>query len=211
MSLRDLVEIHGDFSAHQLPELPYDYGDLEPHIDEETMREHHLKHQKKYVDTLNEEIDGTPASQRTLEEILGDIRAYSKTIRNNGGGVWNHTFFWPLLSPQKIEPSGPLVMSISKQWGNLQDFKEEFKEKGLKQFGSGWVWLVVDNTEQKLKIITTSNQDNPLMYPNTMYTPIIGCDLWEHAYYLKHKSNRGEWIDTFFEILNWEQANKNYK
>lgn len=210
MSLRDLVEIHGDFSAHQLPELPYDYSALEPHIDEETMREHHLKHQRKYVDTLNQEIDGTPASQRSIEEILGDITAYSPAVRNNAGGVWNHTFFWPLLSPKKVEPSGPLLLAIVKKWGDIDQFKSIFKNEGLKRFGSGWVWLV-QTADGELKILSTANQDNPLMFPNNKYKPIIGCDLWEHAYYLKHKSNRGAWLDTFFEILDWEQANKNFK
>lgn len=211
MSLRNLIEIHGDFSAHQLPELPYGYGDLEPHIDEATMREHHLKHQRKYVDTLNDEIDGTPASQRGLDEILGDITAYNDAIRNNAGGVWNHSFFWPLLSPNKTNPSGGLELAITKKWGSIDEFKQEFKAAGLKQFGSGWVWLVKDNESGELKIIGTKNQDNPLMFPNNRYTPIIGCDLWEHAYYLKHKSNRGEWLDTFLSILNWETADKNFE
>ena len=209
MNFKDLIEIHGKHSAIELPELPYSYDALEPHIDEETMREHHLKHQRKYVDTLNEEIDGTPAGQRGLEEILGDIGAYNDVIRNNAGGVWNHSFFWPLLSPKPVNPSGELVLHIIKTWGSLDDFKGKFKEAGLKRFGSGWVWLV-QSRDGELSIITTKNQDNPLMFPNNRYTPIIGCDLWEHAYYLKHKSNRGAWIDTFFEILNWEEANNNF-
>ena len=162
------------------------------------------------MDTLNELIDSTPASQRSLEEILSDIQSYSVPIRNNGGGVWNHSFFWPLLSPNGGSvPIGESSLAISKKWGNVDGFKAEFKEKGLKQFGSGWVWLV--NGEKGLEIITTGNQDNPLMFPNNRYTPIIGCDLWEHSYYLKHKSNRGEWIDTFLEILNWNQVEENYK
>ena len=209
MSFRDLVEIHGKTSVQQLVPLPYEYDALEPIIDEETMREHHTKHLKKYVETYNSLIDDTPASQRNLEEVLGDIRSYDNGIRNNGGGIWNHNFFFSLLTPNKTTPNGKLDLAISKKFGSIESFMEKFREEGLKRFGSGWVWLV-KNTNGELSIITTGNQDNPLMFPNNQYIPIIGCDLWEHSYYLKHKSNRGGWIDSFFECLDWDKAEEYY-
>ena len=209
MSFRDLVEIHGKTSVQHLVPLPYEYDALEPIIDEETMREHHTKHLKKYVETYNSLIDDTPASQRNLEEVLGDIRSYDNGIRNNGGGIWNHNFFFSLLTPNKTTPNGKLDLAISKKFGGVDSFIEKFREEGLKRFGSGWVWLV-KNSEGELSIITTGNQDNPLMFPNNQYIPIIGCDLWEHSYYLKHKSNRGGWIDSFFECLDWDKAEEYY-
>ena len=209
MSFRDLVEIHGKTSVQHLVPLPYEYDALEPIIDEETMREHHTKHLKKYVETYNSLIDDTPASQRSLEEVLGDIRSYGSGIRNNGGGIWNHNFFFSLLTPNQTTPNGKLDLAISKKFGGVDSFIEKFREEGLKRFGSGWVWLV-KNTNGELSIITTGNQDNPLMFPNNQYIPIIGCDLWEHSYYLKHKSNRGGWIDSFFECLDWDKAEEYY-
>ena len=209
MSFRDLVEIHGKTSVQHLVPLPYEYDALEPIIDEETMREHHTKHLKKYVETYNSLIDDTPASQRNLEEVLGDIRSYENGIRNNGGGIWNHNFFFSLLTPNQTTPNGKLDLAISKKFGSIESFIEKFREEGLKRFGSGWVWLV-KNSEGELSIITTANQDNPLMFPNNQYIPIIGCDLWEHSYYLKHKSNRGGWIDSFFECLDWDKAEEYY-
>ena len=209
LSFRDLVEMDGNTSVQQLIPLPYEYNALEPIIDEETMREHHTKHLKKYVETYNSLIDDTPASQRSLEEVLGDIRSYGSGIRNNGGGIWNHNFFFSLLTPNKTTPNGKLDLAISKKFGSIESFMEKFREEGLKRFGSGWVWLVKD-TNGELSIITTGNQDNPLMFPNNQYIPIIGCDLWEHSYYLKHKSNRGGWIDSFFECLDWDKAEEYY-
>ena len=209
MSFRDLVEMDGNLSVQQLIPLPYEYNALEPIIDEETMREHHTKHLKKYVETYNSLIDGTPASQRSLEEVFEDIRSYGSGIRNNGGGIWNHNFFFSLLTPNQTTPNGKLGLGISKKWGGIAGFIEKFREEGLKRFGSGWVWLV-KNSEGELSIITTMNQDNPLMFPNNQYIPIIGCDLWEHSYYLKHKSNRGGWIDSFFECLDWDKAEEYY-
>ena len=209
MSFRDLVEMDGNISVQQLIPLPYEYDALEPIIDEETMREHHTKHLKKYVETYNSLIDDTPASQRSLEEVFEDIRSYGSGIRNNGGGIWNHNFFFSLLTPNQTTPNGKLDLAISKKFGSIESFMEKFREEGLKRFGSGWVWLV-KNSEGELSIITTGNQDNPLMFPNNQYIPIIGCDLWEHSYYLKHKSNRGGWIDSFFECLDWDKAEEYY-
>lgn len=208
MKLTELLQMEEFSRVYELPELPYPYDALEPHIDTETMREHHLKHQAKYVENLNKELDEYPQLRKPLEEIFENIEAYNTAVRNNGGGTWNHTFFWNLLSPTTQTPSGKLKMDILSQWGNVEDFMAEFKDVGLKRFGSGWVWLVYNTNDNELEIISTPNQDNPLMMDGML--PIIGCDLWEHAYYLKHKSNRGKWIDTFFEILNWETAGENY-
>ena len=208
MKLTELLEMEEFSRVYELPELPYPYDALEPHIDTETMREHHLKHQAKYVENLNKELDEYPQLRKPLEEIFENIEAYSTAVRNNGGGTWNHTFFWNLLSPTTQTPIGKLKMDILSQWGEMEDFMAEFKDVGLKRFGSGWVWLVYSEKSSKLEIISTPNQDNPLMMDGML--PIIGCDLWEHAYYLKHKSNRGNWIDTFFEILNWENAGETY-
>lgn len=206
MKLTELLEM--DKLSYELPQLPYEYDALEPHIDEETMREHHTKHQAKYVDNLNKELADLPQMRKPLEEIFENIQSYNTAVRNNGGGVWNHTFFWKVLSPTEMNPSGKLRSDIISQWGDIEDFQTEFKDAGLKRFGSGWVWLVSNTKTSKLEIITTPNQDNPLMMEGL--TPIIGCDLWEHAYYLKHKSNRGNWIDTFFKILNWDFVGKLY-
>lgn len=208
MKLTELLEMEEFSRVYELPELPYPYDALEPHIDTETMREHHLKHQAKYVENLNKELDEYPQLRKPLEEIFENIEAYNTAVRNNGGGTWNHTFFWNLLSPTTQTPSGKLKMDILSQWGNIEDFMAEFKDVGLKRFGSGWVWLVYNTNSNELEIISTPNQDNPLMMNGLV--PIIGCDLWEHAYYLKHKSNRGNWIDTFFKIMNWENAGENY-
>lgn len=208
MKLTELLEMEEFSRVYELPELPYPYDALEPHIDTETMREHHSKHQAKYVENLNKELDEYPQLRKPLEEIFENIEAYNTAVRNNGGGTWNHTFFWNLLSPTQTNPSGKLKMDILSQWGGMEDFMAEFKDVGLKRFGSGWVWLVYSEKSSKLEIISTPNQDNPLMMDGVL--PIIGCDLWEHAYYLKHKSNRGKWIDTFFEILNWDFAGETY-
>jgi Fe-Mn family superoxide dismutase len=208
MKLTELLEIESGGEMYSLPNLPYPYDALEPHIDKETMVEHHSKHQAKYVENLNKELSDLPQMRKPLEEIFVDIQSYNTAVRNNGGGVWNHTFFWNLLSPTEMTPSGKLKSDIISQWGDIEDFQTEFKDAGLKRFGSGWVWLVLNEKTSKLEIITTPNQDNPLMMGGL--TPIIGCDLWEHAYYLKHKSNRGNWIDTFFKILNWDWVGKLY-
>ena len=208
MKLTELLEIESGGEMYSLPELPYSYDALEPHIDKETMIEHHSKHQAKYVENLNKELADLPQMRKPLEEIFKDIQSYNTAVRNNAGGVWNHTFFWNLLSPNPTAPSSELKMDILRKWDTMEDFQSEFKDMGLKRFGSGWVWLVYNEKVGGLEIISTPNQDNPLMMDGML--PIIGCDLWEHAYYLKHKSNRGNWIDTFFEILNWDFANKWY-
>ena len=161
MKLTELLEM--DEMVYELPELPYVYDALEPYIDEETMIEHHTKHQAKYVENLNKELADLPQMRKPLEEIFENIQSYNTAVRNNGGGVWNHTFFWNLLSPTETTPSGKLKSDIISQWGDMEDFQTEFKDAGLKRFGSGWVWLVLNTKTSKLEIITTPNQDNPLM------------------------------------------------
>jgi len=204
-SLKEFLEME-DGNQFELPQLPYEYNDLEPVIDEETMIEHHTKHHQGYVNKLNGELEGTPNLGKPIQEILKNIESFSQGVRNNGGGHYNHSLFWNLLTPNKTEPTGKLKIKLITKFGGIDDFINQFKEAGLKRFGSGWVWLVVDENGN-LQITTTKNQDNPLMFGQT---PIIGCDVWEHAYYLKHKSNRGGWLESFFQVLDWEQANTNY-
>lgn len=206
MKLAELLEIEEYSRVYQLDELPYSYDALEPHIDAETMQEHHLKHHAKYVENLNNELEDTPHLRKSLEEILQNINSYSNAVRNNAGGVFNHNFFWKILTPSPTLPTGTLKMDIISEWETIEDFLVEFKEAGLMRFGSGWVWLVYNKS--KLEIITTANQDTPMMFGEMI--PIIGCDLWEHSYYLKHKSNRGDWIDVFFNLLNWDFAGSVY-
>lgn len=206
MNLKEFLEMDGSMKKYELLPLPYEYNALEPHIDEETMIEHHTKHQAKYVDNLNKLLDPTPAIAYPIDVIVRRIESYSPKVRNNAGGVWNHQFFWPLLGTEETQPNGNLERELIKQFGGVDEFKAEFKDVCLnKSFGSGWVWLVED--DGSLRITITPNQDNPLMYG---VKPIIGIDLWEHAFYLKHKSNKGGWVDTFLEILNWNQAEENF-
>ena len=203
-SLKEFLEMETDVVKYELPQLPYEYNALEPQIDEETMREHHLKHHQGYVNKLNGELEDSPYMGTPIEEILKNIESFSQGVRNNGGGHYNHSLFWKLLSPTKTEPSGKLKVELITKFGTIEDFESEFIDAGLKRFGSGWVWLVIDE-DSNLKITTTQNQDNPIMFGDT---PIIGCDVWEHAYYLKHKSNRESWLETFFEVLDWDRANE---
>jgi Fe-Mn family superoxide dismutase len=203
-SLKEFLEIDENGSKYELPQLPYEYNALEPHIDEATMIEHHTKHHQGYVNKLNAELQDTPHMGEPIEDILKNIDSFNSGVRNNGGGHYNHSMFWKLLTPNKTEPSGKLKVELITKFGTIEDFIQQFKDAGLKRFGSGWVWLVIDDNDN-LQITSTQNQDNPLMFG---HTPIIGCDVWEHAYYLKHKSNRQAWLDTFFEVLDWEEANK---
>jgi superoxide dismutase, Fe-Mn family len=207
MKLKEYIEYAGEL-RYELQPLPYEYDALEPKIDEATMREHHTKHQQKYVDKLNEALDGTPYMGQSLETLFLNARALPDDIRNNAGGVWNHQFFWSVMTPvlEMTEMSDNLADAIVRDYGSIEDFRETFKETALNHFGSGWVWLV--KSSGRLRIVTTPNQDNPLMH--RAGTPIIGCDLWEHAYYLKHKSDRGKWVDTFLKVCNWNQASKNF-
>ena len=204
-----------------LPPLPYDYNALEPYIDEETMRFHHDKHHAAYVRNLNAALDKYPKLKtksiesllRNLDRIPSDIRT---TVRNNGGGHVNHSMFWEIMKPNGGgEPTGAIAEAISNSFGNFSTFKDDFNKAGGGRFGSGWVMLVLDRQDdddddknnRKLKIITTPNQDTPLM---TGDYPIMGNDVWEHAYYLSYRNRRGEYLEKWWNVVNWDEINKRY-
>jgi Fe-Mn family superoxide dismutase len=191
--------------AFTLPPLPYDYAALEPHIDEQTMRIHHDKHHATYVTNLNNALQGhTGLEGRSLEQLLGNLAALPEAIRtavrNNGGGHWNHTLFWELMAPGGAkEPPAPLADAIAKAFGGFSEFKEAFQKAGLGRFGSGWAWLVTDKGGA-LSIESTPNQDAPLMEGKTA---ILGCDVWEHAYYLKYQNRRADYLAAWWNVVNW--------
>ncbi len=187
-----------------LPKLPYAYDALEPSIDAKTMEIHHSKHQQAYVDNLNKALVGGPAT-RSLETILAhlpDVPEKSRTaVRNNGGGLWNHTFFWDCMAKGGGKPTGDLLKAIDASFGGLDGFKKEFKAKAVGQFGSGWAWLE-KAADGKLAVTGTSNQDNPLMAGRP--APLLGLDVWEHAYYLKYQNKRADYVDAWFNVVNWD-------
>jgi Fe-Mn family superoxide dismutase len=193
--------------AYSLPQLPYDHAALAPVIDEQTMRLHHGKHHQTYVDKLNEAVAADPSLQgRSLEELLSSASSLPKVVRNNGGGHWNHTFFWEAMGPGAGEPQGELRDAITSKWGSLDGFKEKFNSAGVGQFGSGWVWLVA-TPEGGLEITATPNQDNPLMdVAEIKGTPILGNDVWEHAYYLTYQNRRADYLAAWWQVVNWDRA-----
>jgi Fe-Mn family superoxide dismutase len=197
--------------AFTLPALPYAPAALEPHIDALTMQIHHDKHHQAYVDNLNKAIAGTPNEQKTLEDLVKIAGTLSPAIRNNGGGHWNHSFFWEILAPQAGgKPSGKLAESIDADFGSFDAFKEKFAQAGATRFGSGWAWLV--EQDGKLVVSSTPNQDNPLMdVAEVKGTPILGVDVWEHAYYLKYQNRRAEYLTAFWNLVNWKEVNKKYE
>lgn len=198
--------------AYTLPELPYAYDALEPYIDVETMHLHHDKHHNTYVTNLNAALEKYPElAEKSVEELIAymdEIPADIRTaVQNNGGGHANHTFFWEIMAPNAVgAPTGSLKDAIDETFGSFEDFKNEFKTAATGRFGSGWAWLVVDNG--KLAIMSTANQDSPLMEGKT---PIIGLDVWEHAYYLKYKNVRPDYIAAFWEVVNWDKANEHFE
>jgi len=194
----------------ELPALPYGYDALEPTINEETMRLHHDKHHKAYTDKLNEGVANDPAlAGRTIEEILGMISSQPPLVRNNGGGFWNHDFFWKIMTPGGGEPSGALAEAIA-AYGGLDKLKDDFNGKGAGQFGSGWAWVIADSSGA-LKVTSTPNQDNPLMDDaKDKGTPILGNDVWEHAYYLTYMNDRPGYLKAWWDIVNWDEAGKRY-
>lgn len=199
--------------SYTLPELPYAYDALEPHFDTETMTIHHQRHHQAYVDNLNKAIAGTEAESKGLEEILKEISKYAPAVRNNGGGHYNHSLFWKILSGSpKTAPSGKLADEINKTFGSLDELKAQIKQAGLGQFGSGWAWLVV-KADGSLSVVATPNQDNPLMdvNPANQGCPILGVDVWEHAYYLKYQNKRADYLDAFWSVLDWSAVEKNYE
>jgi Fe-Mn family superoxide dismutase len=199
--------------AFQLPDLPYDYDALEPHIDGRTMRIHHDKHHAGYTSKLNAALEGTGHEKSSIKEILGNVSKMSSGVRNNGGGFFNHALFWEILCPAdqcELKESQNIHKAITRDFGSLDKFKEEFKAAATGQFGSGWAWLCVDE-DDKLFITSTPNQDNPLMdVAEKQGTPILGLDVWEHAYYLNYQNNRGDYVDHFFHVINWAEVSKRY-
>ncbi|ADQ16983.1 Superoxide dismutase [Leadbetterella byssophila DSM 17132] len=196
--------------AFTLPKLPYAFNALEPHIDAETMEIHYSRHHKAYVDNLNKALPGSGAEGKSLEEIIKNVSKYSTAIRNNAGGHWNHTFFWEILSPKATSPNGKLLKKIQETFKSVDAMKEEFNKAAAGRFGSGWAWLILQKNGD-LKIISTANQDNPYMdVVETQGCPIIGIDVWEHAYYLKYQNKRADYVNAFWNLVNWDQAEKNY-
>jgi len=199
-------------NVYTLPSLPYAYDALEPHFDKMTMEIHHTKHHQAYITNLNAAIKGTEMAQLPLEELLKNISKYPVAVRNNGGGHYNHSLFWNILSPQGGgQPKGKLAADIEKTFGSFDKFKEIFGDAAKSRFGSGWAWLSVDSNKQ-LFVSSTPNQDNPLMdLTEKKGTPILGLDIWEHAYYLKFQNRRPDYISTFWNIVNWEEVAKLYE
>jgi Fe-Mn family superoxide dismutase len=197
----------------KLPQLPYSYDALEPYIDAETMKIHHTKHHQTYVDKLNEAVNKYPdLKNKSVEELLSNLNVLPadvrEQIRNNGGGHYNHSLFWTIMGPNKGgEPKGKLKEDIAKTFGSFDNFKKEFKTTALNRFGSGWAWLIKDK-DGKLKITSTPNQDTPIMEG---IVPIMGLDVWEHAYYLKYQNRRGDYIDNWWNVVNWDEIGKRYK
>jgi Fe-Mn family superoxide dismutase len=205
--------------AFQTPDLPYGYNALEPYIDEMTMQVHHDKHHVGYTTKVNNAISGTEYDNWKIEDLFANIGTLpadmQKPVRNAGGGHYNHSLFWPLMSPNGGgEPGGELGQAIKSAFGSFDEFKNQFKAAATGRFGSGWAWLIVKNG--KLVITSTKNQDNPLMHGLSDFegeqgTPILGLDVWEHAYYLKYQNRRGEYIDNFWNVVNWDKVAEHYK
>jgi len=195
--------------AFTLPPLPYAYDALEPHIDEQTMKIHHDKHHQAYVDNLNKAIAGSEHENKSLEELVANAGKISPAVRNNGGGHWNHTFFWDVLSKDGDSPSGSLAEAINSTFGSFDEFKTKFSAAGIGRFGSGWVWLI--SRDGKLEITSTPNQDNPLMdVAEVKGTPILGVDVWEHAYYLKYQNKRPDYLNAIWNAINWNKVQENF-
>jgi superoxide dismutase, Fe-Mn family len=193
----------------EVPDLPYDYNALEPHIDEATMRVHHDKHHQAYVDKANAALEGSEWADKSVEEVLLNLDKVPNTqaVKNNAGGHANHTFFWQIMSPDGGgEPSGDLASAIDEKFGSFDAFKEEFKNSGVNQFGSGWAWLVWVS-EGGLQVTSTPNQDSPISSGNTL---LLGVDVWEHAYYLKYQNKRPDYIDAWWNVVNWDEVAKRF-
>jgi superoxide dismutase, Fe-Mn family len=197
--------------AFTLPKLPYEYKALEPHIDAMTMEIHYSKHHQAYVTNLNKAIEGKPEESMSIEDICKNISKYPAAVRNNGGGHFNHSLFWSIMAPNAGgEPTGQLADAINAAFGSFADFKTKFAEAGATRFGSGWAWLCVSGG--KLAVCSTPNQDNPLMdISECKGTPILGMDVWEHAYYLKYQNRRPDYIAAFWSVVNWDEVSKRFE
>ena len=192
--------------AFTLPALPFATNALEPHIDTKTMEIHHGKHHQAYVDNLNKAIAGTDNENKSIEELVAAAGSISPAVRNNGGGHWNHSFFWESLSPNGGgTPSGKVGDAINEAFGSFDTFKEKFAAAGMTRFGSGWAWLILK--DGKLDVSSTPNQDNPLMdVAEVKGTPLLGCDVWEHAYYLHYQNRRADYLAAFWNVVNWDEV-----
>jgi Fe-Mn family superoxide dismutase len=200
----------GDGMAYEVPPLPYDYAALEPHIDEQTMRLHHDKHHQAYVDKVNDALEGTEHAGKPIEEIIANLAAIPEdkrgVVRNNGGGHLNHSLFWESMSPDGGgAPDGDLAGAIDEAFGSFDAFKEQFEAAGVGRFGSGWAWLIVDGGT--LAITSTANQDNPI---SDGKTPLVGNDVWEHAYYLKYQNRRPEYLKAWWNVVDWAKVAERY-
>ena len=199
--------------AHELPPLPYDYNALEPYVDEETMHLHHDKHHQAYINNLNTALANYPDLQdKSAEDLIRDLNSVPEAIRpavrNNGGGHVNHTMFWEIMGPNGGgEPSGALADAINQSFGSFDAFKQQFNDAGTKRFGSGWAWLV-RGSDGKLAVTSTANQDNPL---SEGQYPVLGNDVWEHAYYLKYQNRRPEYLAAWWNVVNWDEVNRRYE
>jgi Fe-Mn family superoxide dismutase len=196
--------------AYEVPPLPYDYDALEPHIDKATMEVHHDKHHQAYVDKANDALAGTDYDGKPIEEVLKNLDSLPSdkqtAVRNNGGGHYNHTLFWESMSPDGGgEPDGGLAEAIASAFGSFEDFKTKVKETGVGQFGSGWAWLVHDGSG--LAVVGSANQDNPISQGQT---PLLGVDVWEHAYYLKYQNKRPDYIEAWWNVVNWGKVAERY-
>ncbi|MGI8774809.1 MAG: superoxide dismutase [Actinomycetota bacterium] len=196
--------------GYSLPDLPYAHDALEPHIDAKTMEIHHGKHHQAYIDKVNAALEGTEWADKPIEEVLKNISSLPAdkqgAVRNNGGGHYNHSLFWTVMGPDGGgEPTGEIAAAIDEAFGSFKEFKDKFAEAGVTQFGSGWAWLVVNNGS--LEVINRPNQDAPIM---DGLTPVLGCDVWEHAYYLSYQNKRPDYIDAWWNTVNWDEANRRY-
>lgn len=198
--------------AFELPALPYAHDALEPNIDTQTMQIHHGKHHQAYVTNLNAAIAGTDAEKHSIEDICKNISKYPVAVRNNGGGHYNHSLFWTIMAPNAGgAPGGELAEAINKEFGSFDEFKKQFAQAAATRFGSGWAWLCVKE-DGKLCVCSTPNQDNPLMdIADCKGTPILGCDVWEHAYYLHYQNRRPDYVSAFWNVVNWNKVAELYK
>ncbi len=198
--------------AFELPKLPYAFDALEPHIDARTMEIHHGKHHQAYVTNLNNAIKGTDAENKSIEDIMKNISKYPAAVRNNGGGHYNHSLFWQIMAPGAGgNPQGEIAKAIESDLGGFEKFKTDFTNAGATRFGSGWAWLCVK--DGKLAVCSTPNQDNPLMdiaEAGCKGIPVLGMDVWEHAYYLNYQNRRPDYMNAFFNVINWEKVNELY-
>nr|WP_320022893.1 superoxide dismutase [uncultured Draconibacterium sp.] len=197
--------------AFELPKLGYDYKALEPHIDARTMEIHHSKHHAGYTNNLNGAVEGTDLAGKSIEEILSGVSGQSAAVRNNGGGFYNHNLYWEVIAPGGAPaPEGVLLDAVNDSFGSIENFQEAFTKAALTHFGSGWAWLVLQNN--KLVVSSTLNQDNPLMdVAEVQGTPILGIDVWEHAYYLNYQNRRPDYVNAFWNLINWDEVARRFK